>query len=122
MLIEHVAPPRQPLISRAARGRGYGRGCRLWQWQKEGRAARELSGEEVWRRAGLARRQNHDDLAAFEARLLLDLGELRCVALDAIEELVAQLLVGHFPAAKPQCHLDLIAFLEEFSIERIFTL
>ena len=64
-------------------------------------------------RLRLARRQNHDDLAAFEARLLLDFGDFGGIALDAVEQLVAEFLVGHFAAAEPQCHLDLVAFLEE---------
>jgi hypothetical protein len=33
---------------------------------------------------GLAGRQNHDDLAAFEARFLLDLGDFRGVDLDPV--------------------------------------
>src|SRR5579883_1527993 len=60
-----------------------------------------------------ARRQNHDDLTALEARLLFDLRDLGRVALDAVEQLIAQLLVRHFTAAEAQRHLDLVAFLEE---------
>src|SRR5207302_9442610 len=48
------------------------------------------------------RRQDHHHLAAFEARLLLDLGDLNGVALDAVEQLIAELLVRHFAAAEPQ--------------------
>ena len=33
---------------------------------------------------GLARRQHHDHLAAFEARFLLDLGDLRGIDLDPV--------------------------------------
>ncbi len=42
-----------------------------------------------WRR--LTRRQNHNDLAALEARFLLDLGDLRGVALDAVHGLASRL-------------------------------
>jgi hypothetical protein len=62
---------------------------------------------------GLTRRQHHNDLAAFEARLLLNLGDLDGVALDPVEQLIAQLLVRHFTAAEPQGDLDLVAFLEK---------
>src|SRR5215204_4645914 len=61
----------------------------------------------------LSRRQHHHHLAALKARLLLDLGDLGGVVLDTVEQLVAQLLVRHFPAAEAQRHLDLVAFLEE---------
>src|SRR5215211_4346597 len=61
----------------------------------------------------LSRRQHHHHLAAFEAGLLLDLGDLGGVVLDTVEQLIAQLLVRHFPAAEAQRHLDLVAFLEE---------
>src|SRR5579863_3088923 len=63
--------------------------------------------------AALPRRQDHNHLAAFEAWLLLDLGEFGGVGLDPVEELIAELLMRHFTAAKPQSHLDLIAFFEE---------
>ena len=36
-----------------------------------------------------SRRQDHHHLAAFEARFLLDLGELGRIVFDAIEELIA---------------------------------
>src|SRR5882757_8735240 len=62
---------------------------------------------------GSARRQHHDDLAAFESRILLDLGELGDVGLDLVQELGADLLVRHFAAAVAQGDLDLVAFLEE---------
>src|SRR3984957_19407691 len=68
-----------------------------------------------WRR--LAWRQNHDDLAAFETRFLFDLGDLCGIAFHPVEQLVAELLVGHFAAAEPQRDLDLIAFFEE-SLDR----
>src|SRR5262249_45273168 len=76
----------------------------------------------VWRRgagrAGTAApassgRQHHDHPAAPQAWLLLDLGELGRVVLDAIEELIAQLLVRHLAAAEAQRDLDLVTFLEE---------
>src|SRR6202167_1572924 len=57
--------------------------------------------------------QHHDDLTAFEPGLLLDLGDLGGVALDPVEEPVAQLLVRHFAAAEAQSHFDLVTFLEE---------
>src|SRR5262249_51571218 len=60
-----------------------------------------------------ARSQHHHHLAAFEARLLLDLGELGGIVAHPVEQLVAQLLVGHLAAAEAQRHLDLVAFLEE---------
>src|SRR4051812_44611302 len=47
-------------------------------------------------------RQHHHHLAAFEARFLLDFGELGGVVLDAIEELIAQFLMRHFTPAEPQ--------------------
>src|SRR3984885_10472445 len=100
-------PPRQPLISRAV-GR-----ARLWQ-SKPIKAINPcllppLAGEGS---VGLAGRQNHDDLAAFEARFLLDFGDFRGVDLDPVQELIAELLVRHFAAAEPQRDLDLVAFLE----------
>ena len=58
-------------------------------------------------------RQHHHHLPALEARLLLDLGDLGGVVLDAVEELVAELLVRHLAAAEAQGDLDLVAFLEE---------
>src|SRR6476619_2066899 len=61
----------------------------------------------------LARREYHDHLAALEARLLLDFGDLRRIAFHPVEQLVAEILVGHFPAAKPQRDLNLVAFFEE---------
>src|SRR6476646_8334157 len=60
-----------------------------------------------------ARRQHHDHLAAFEARLGFDLGERAGVFLDAVEQFIAELLVRHFAAAEAQGDLDLVAFLEE---------
>src|SRR6185369_10518060 len=61
----------------------------------------------------LARRQQHHHLAAFEARLRFHLRHRRRVFLDALEQLVAELLVRHFAAAEAQGDLDLVAFLEE---------
>src|SRR3984957_6191745 len=90
-------PPRQPLISRAAEGRGYGRANRLRQSTRA--SSPPLAGEGS---VGLAGRQNHDDLAAFESRFLLDFGDFRGVDLDPVQELVAEFLVRHFAAAEPQ--------------------
>src|SRR5215475_5493845 len=59
------------------------------------------------------RRQHHHNLAAFEARFLLDLGDLGGIVLDAIEELVAQLLVRHLAPAEAQRHLHLVALFEK---------
>ena len=49
--------------------------------------------------ARLARRQHHDDLAAFEPGVLFDLGEVGDVSFDLVEELGADLLVRHLAAA-----------------------
>src|SRR5258708_3626745 len=59
------------------------------------------------------RRQHHHNLAAFEARLLLDLGDFGGVALDAIEKLIAELLVRHLAPAEAQRDLDLVALFEK---------
>src|SRR5580700_1406948 len=61
----------------------------------------------------LPRRQHHDHLPPLEAGVHLDLGDFFGVTLEAIEKPDAKLLVGHFAAAEPQRHLDLVAFLEE---------
>src|ERR1700704_2208718 len=58
-------------------------------------------------------RQNHHHLTAFETRILLDLRDLGDVALDLVQKLGADLLMGHFAAAIAQGDLDLVAFLEE---------
>src|SRR6266699_1459236 len=90
-------PPRQPLA-----GRG-----RLALWQMRPLLA---TAEPRW---PLARGEHHDHLAAFEFRLLLDLGQRGEVAADALEQLAAELLVGELPAAEAQGDLDLVALLEE---------
>src|SRR5437660_4095547 len=59
-------------------------------------------------RAALSRRQHHHHLPAFEARLLLDLGELDGVGLHPVEQFVAEFLVGHLAAAEAQGDLDLV--------------
>src|SRR3954471_3370282 len=69
--------------------------------------------EAVWPIALLSRRENHDHLPPFEARLHLDLGHFRCVFLDAIEKLRAEFLMRHLATAEAQRHLDLVALLEE---------
>src|SRR5262249_19109311 len=58
-----------------------------------------------------ARRQHHHDLAAFELGVLFDLGEPRDVGLHLVEQLGADLLVGHLAAAIAQGDLHLVAFL-----------
>src|SRR4051794_26698035 len=60
-----------------------------------------------------ARRQHHHHLAAFEPGVLFDLGELGDVSLYLVEQLGADLLVGHLAATVAQGDLDLVAFLEE---------
>src|SRR5262249_20843503 len=60
-----------------------------------------------------SRRQDHDHLAPFKASVLFDLGKFGGVVAYAVQKLGAELLVGHFAAAEPQCDLHLIAFLEE---------
>ena len=60
-----------------------------------------------------ARGQHHHDLTAFETRLLLDLGQLGGVALDAVEQFVAEVLVRHFAAAEAQSDFDLVALFEK---------
>src|SRR3989344_5616419 len=61
----------------------------------------------------LARRQDHDHLPAFHARRVLDLGHFLEIGLDLVEQLHAQLGVGHFATAEAQGDLHLVAFLEE---------
>src|SRR6478736_6964150 len=73
----------------------------------------DLTGRLIAREFNSARRQYHHDLAAFETRVLLDLGELGDVGLDLVEQLGADLLVRHFAAAIAQGDLDLVAFFEE---------
>ena len=68
-----------------------------------------------------AGRKDHDDLAAFEARFGFDLGDFDRIRLDPVEKLLAQFLVRHFAAAEAQGDLDLVAFLEEAAMARIFT-
>src|SRR5690606_2507469 len=62
---------------------------------------------------GSARGQDHDHLPALQTRLGLDLSELAQVGLDALQEVVADLLVGHLAPAEPQGDLDLVPFVEE---------
>src|SRR5581483_7670401 len=118
------------LISRAAEGRVYGRaGGKRQLGVIPGRAggARPESrcklGISVWipgpalalsrnDSQASARRQHHHHLAALEAGFHLDLGDLADVVLDAVEQPCAELLVGHFAAAEPQRHLDLVALFE----------
>src|SRR6266536_5901561 len=88
-------------LGRAAEGRRYGRWALCWQ--PPGYASRQP----------LARGEHHDHLAAFEFRLLLDLGHRREVAADALEQFGAELLVGELSASEAQGDLDLVAFLEE---------
>ena len=51
-------------------------------------------------RSARLRRQHHQHLAAFEARIGLDLGDLRHVILHAFEQVHAEFLVRHLAAAK----------------------
>src|SRR6266700_4144552 len=88
-------------LGRAAEGRRYGRWALCWQ--PPGYASRQP----------LARGEHHDHLAAFEFRLLLDLGHRREVAADALEQFGAELLVGELSAAEAQGDLGLVAFLAE---------
>src|SRR5581483_5928785 len=74
------------------------------------RAVRPALGSRGW---GLARRKHHDHLAAFELRLLLDLGDRADIAFHAIEQLGAKLLMRHFPPAEAKGYFHLVAFLEE---------
>lgn len=62
---------------------------------------------------GLLRRQNHDDLTAFHAGLLLDLGQLFVVLLDSREQGLADFLVDHFAAAVPKGDFHFVAFFDE---------
>src|SRR5215471_15103810 len=77
------------------------------------RAGRAGGRRECGKAPPLARRQNHDHLAAFESRFLLDFGDLRRIAFHPVEQLVAEILVRHFPAAKTKRDLNLVAFFEE---------
>ena len=61
----------------------------------------------------LFRRQHHDDLAAFEARLRFDFSYLDCIALDSVEQLLTQFLMRHFPASEPERDLHFVALIEE---------
>src|SRR5690606_8219621 len=60
-----------------------------------------------------ARRQDHHHLAALEAGLGLHLGKVAEVSLDALQKVIADMLVGHFAAAEPQGDLHLVALVEE---------
>src|SRR5256714_882083 len=84
-------------------------------FKKRNRPVRYLTGRSISSDPEFksARRQYHHDLAAFETRVLLDLGELGDVGLDLVQELGADFLVRHFAAAVAQGDLDLVAFLEE---------
>ena len=65
----------------------------------------------AWRR--LARRQQHDHLAAFEPRFRFDLGDRGGIPLHAVEQPVAELLVRHFAPAEAKGDFDFVAFFEE---------
>src|SRR3546814_317888 len=64
-------------------------------------------------RLRLFRREHHQHLAAFHAWMLLDLGGLGNIFLDALQEIHAELAVGELAAAEAQRHLHLVAFLDE---------
>src|SRR5215470_4948814 len=60
----------------------------------------------------LSWRQHHHDLAALEAGILLDLGEVGGIVLHAVEQPVAKLLVCQLAATEAKGDLDLVALLE----------
>src|ERR1700691_2491556 len=90
---------------------------RGWRWALACRRPPFRSGAaqiaEQRRTEALFRRQHHDHLAPFEPGVHLDLGDLFGIALEAIEQPDAELLVRHFAAPEPQRHLDLVALPEE---------
>src|SRR5690606_39552157 len=59
-----------------------------------------------------ARRQDHHHLAALEAGLGLHLGKVAEVSLDALQKVIAEMLVGHFSGAEPQGDLHIVALVE----------
>src|SRR3546814_1667001 len=61
----------------------------------------------------LFRSNHHQHLTAFHARILLDLGDLVRIFLNALEKLHAKLAMGEFAAAEAQRDLHLVAFADE---------
>jgi hypothetical protein len=61
----------------------------------------------------LFRADHHQHLPTFHARILLDLGNLCGIFLNASEEVHAELPVGEFAAPETECHLDLVTFADE---------
>src|ERR1700677_3701822 len=76
-------------------------------------SAQSLPVEDIQKAVTLLRREHHGHLATFHQWLSLDLGDWRRFDLDALQKLVANVLVRHFAAAKTQRHLDLVALVEE---------
>src|SRR6516164_1713628 len=99
------------LFGRAAEGRRYGRGDREIQPEPGLMGAVDLprlkqaKGRQVFCHGPL--------FGPFAGRLLLDLGDFGGVILDAIEKLIAQLLVRHLAPAEAQRDLDLVALFEK---------
>ena len=58
-------------------------------------------------------RQNHHHLPTFHRGLRLNLGDVQRFRLHPVEQLVAQILMGHFTATEPQCELDLVALFKK---------
>src|SRR4051812_29354837 len=73
-------------------------------------AARPERNEELFL---LLRADDHDHLAAFQLRELLDLAIRLEVAAQAFQHAHTDILVGHFAAAEAQRDLGLVAFFEE---------
>src|SRR5262245_44837522 len=63
--------------------------------------------------APLFRRDHHGHLAAFHARVLLDLGDGVEIALDAHQHIHAELLVRELTTAEAHRDLHLVAFVDE---------
>jgi hypothetical protein len=61
----------------------------------------------------LFRRQDHDHLAAFHLRKLLDLAMRLQVSLQALQHAHADFLVSHFTTAETQRDLGLVTLFQE---------
>src|SRR5437763_6152358 len=62
---------------------------------------------------GLFGREHHQHLAAFHARVRLDLGDIAGLLLHPAEHCHAKLAMRHFAAAEAHGDLHLVAFLQE---------